>query len=162
MAGSKYAKYIVTDLKFPESLQKKVDAGTIPIFCAPHTTQGLYLDSSIMQDAMFFSSCWYWPGYENNSGGGEPHVHDYDEIFGMTGTNPDDVRDLGGELEYWIEDEKFIINNSFIAHIPKGTRHSPVILRKVTRPIFRFYVIAPDSKDRHLLHAGNPLAANRE
>jgi hypothetical protein len=161
MARSKYGKYIVTELKLTESIQKKIDAGIKTIFNAPNTSQVLYLDSAMMEGAMFFSCCWYWPGYDNDPGGGEAHVHEYDEIFGMVGTNPDDVHDLGGELEYWIENEKFIIKKSFIAHIPRGTKHSPVILRNVRRPIFRFYVIAPDAKDRHLLIAGDPGAAER-
>ena len=68
----------------------------------------------------------------------EPHRHNYDEVLCMFGTNPEDPYDLGGEVEFWLEDEKNILTRSCIIFIPKGLQHCPLIYRRVDRPIFNF------------------------
>jgi hypothetical protein len=71
----------------------------------------------------------------------KPHFHDYDEIIGYFGSNPDDPFDLGGEMELWIEDEQHIFNRSCLLYIPKGIRHNPWFIRRVDRPVFVFWAL---------------------
>lgn len=50
----------------------------------------------------------------------------------------DKPRELGGEIELWLEDEKYIITKSTMVYIPKGIMHCPVIVRKIDSPIAFF------------------------
>jgi hypothetical protein len=81
------------------------------------------------------------------------HKHDYDEIFIFAGTDPNDVSDLGGEVEFWIGEgkdfEKVIFNTSSSIFMPRGTAHFPLIFRNVKRPILHI-VVMPDAKQRVL------------
>jgi mannose-6-phosphate isomerase-like protein (cupin superfamily) len=79
------------------------------------------------------------PGEERRKGVSvQPHKHDYDEVLCFFGTNPEDFYDLGGEAEFWIEDEKHIITRSSIVFIPAGVQHCPLSFLRVDRPIFHF------------------------
>ena len=69
------------------------------------------------------------------------HVHDYNEVLGWLGTDWKNPNDLGGEIEFWIEDEKYIIKKSCIIFIPKGVKHCPLKDLKVDRPFIHFGVI---------------------
>ena len=88
----------------------------------------------------FFSGCeWVW-GLK----GGKPfeieaaHHHDFDEIIGFIGSRRENPRDLNGEVEFWMEDERYLITRSTLVFIPKGVRHCPLIFRKVESPIFLY------------------------
>ena len=65
-----------------------------------------------------------------------PHSHPFHELFCYFGTNTDDPSDLGGEIEFWLEDEQYILTKSCIIFVPKGMKHCPLITRRVDRPIF--------------------------
>jgi hypothetical protein len=69
------------------------------------------------------------------------HTHDTDEIIGFFGNNPKDPYDLGGEIEIWLEDEKYILTKSCLIFVPKGMKHCPLVIRKVDRPIFHFTTV---------------------
>lgn len=69
-----------------------------------------------------------------------PHKHKgYDEIFLFLGTNSENIRDLGGEIEFWLgEDEtleKLVITAPGCLFVPKGVAHFPMFFRNVKRPI---------------------------
>ena len=63
------------------------------------------------------------------------------EIIGFLGSNPDKPEDLNGEVEIWIDGEKNLITRSAMVFMPGGLKHSPLILRRVDRPIFHFTVV---------------------
>ena len=52
--------------------------------------------------------------------------------------NLNDLYDLGGEVEFWIDGKQNIIDRSFLAYLPAGTKHGPLSIRRVDRPIFHF------------------------
>lgn len=72
---------------------------------------------------------------------GGAHTHDCDEIIGFFGSNPEDPYTLGGEIEFWLEDEKHILTKSCLIFVPKGMKHCPLIVRRVDRPIFHFSTV---------------------
>lgn len=76
-----------------------------------------------------------------------PMYHTHDEIFVFAGTNPDDLTDLGGEVEFWLglgeEAEKLTITKSSFVWVPAGLVHCPVVYTKVDRPFLQI-VIAPN------------------
>jgi len=126
MAEKKYEHLINIDLN-----REKDETGTL-LF---------QLNEDVIKDTPFFTDVgWIWPKSEKIVMAGESHSHEFDEIITLFGTNPDDPRDLCGEVEFWIEDEKYKITNSFVIFMPKGTMHCPIIFHKVERPIFHFIV----------------------
>jgi hypothetical protein len=126
MAERKYEHFIINDLN-----TEKDHIGTL-----------LYqLDDKRISGIPFFSDCaWMWPNPGEVVMEEKPHTHDFDEIITVFGTNPEDPRDLCGEVEFWFDDEKYILTNSSIIYVPKGVKHCPTIFRKVTRPIFHYIV----------------------
>jgi hypothetical protein len=83
-----------------------------------------------------------------------PHKHYYEEIFLFIGTNPDDVDDLGGEIEFWLGEgkdlEKVVFNTSSCLFLPSGVAHFPQIIKNVKRPLIEI-VIIPAGTERELL-----------
>jgi hypothetical protein len=95
----------------------------------------MFLDDQVIKGAFYVETAWF---RKATPPGPQTHVHDYDEVLAFFGTNPKDSHDLGGEVELWIDGEKHLITRSFMAFIPKGTKHCPLRITKVDRPIFHF------------------------
>jgi mannose-6-phosphate isomerase-like protein (cupin superfamily) len=104
----------------------------------------VYLDSETVPGATFYGEAlWFWPGKRPAPKPGEepgvkPHTHPFSEMIAFFGTNPDDIHDLCGEVELWIDGEQNIINKSFVAFVPAGVVHCPLNIRRIDRPIFHF------------------------
>lgn len=62
------------------------------------------------------------------------HSHDFDEVLCFIGTDPDNPRDLGGEIEFRIGDETHIFDKTTVIFIPKGLSHCPFVHKRVDRP----------------------------
>lgn len=75
-----------------------------------------------------------------------PMYHTYDEMFFFVGTNPDDPKDLGGELEFWLgageHAEKQVINKPTCIFVPAGMMHCPIDCTRLDRPFIEF-IVAP-------------------
>jgi hypothetical protein len=104
----------------------------------------VYLDSEVVPGATFYTEAlWFWPGPRPEPKPGDepgvlPHTHPFPEMIAFFGTNPDDIHDLCGEVELWIDGEQHIIDKSFVAFIPAGVEHCPLNIRRIDRPIFHF------------------------
>ena len=133
MSESQYGKYIVSELKMPES-KKKIAAEY-----EKYATRVLWLDDKVVEGAFHMNTAWYLKAAATLEDA--PHTHDSDEIIGFFGNNPEDPYDLGGEIEIWMEDEKHILNKSSLIFVPAGLKHCPLILRRVDRPIFHFTTV---------------------
>jgi len=141
MAELKYAKCFVTadnaNYKFP-SFRAPVD----PRF-VKRVTQ---VDPETVPGAEFFcETLWIVPGFDKQpvppgreGNYWEEHTHDFGELIGFYGFNPDDIMDLGAEIEFWIDGEKQVITESFTSFIPAGVKHGPLTIRNVERPIVHF------------------------
>ncbi|MFH1833604.1 MAG: hypothetical protein ABH877_01150 [bacterium] len=134
MAESKNAKYIVTDLKMPES-KRKIDA-----FYSTYATRILWMDEDVIEGAFHMNTAWYLHAAATTTEDCS-HVHDTDEIIGFFGNNSDDPYDLGGEVEIWLEDEKHVIDRSALIFVPAGMTHCPLVITRVDRPIFHFTIV---------------------
>ena len=132
MGEKKYEKYIV---KRPKPNERAEFVENMP----PEDVRKrvLYLDDEVVKGAFYMATAWFFKAAEH---GVDAHIHDFDEVIGFSGTNPDDVYDLGGEVEFWIEDEKYLITNSFMAFVPAGVSHCPLRVLRVDRPIFHYSV----------------------
>ena len=134
MAESKYAQYILTNLHMPEQMDpemiKKLEEWNHLI---------LWIDDKVVPGSFQMNCCWYVKVPDN-----QPyfqHKHDVPEIIGLFGSDYQNPHDMGGEVEFWMEDEKFVINESCMIFVPAGVKHCPLYLKRVDRPIFHFTVV---------------------
>ena len=130
MAESAYAKYIVTQLKLPESVS------SLPPDPERYRERILYLDKEVVEGAFYFSSGWYFRATDIQQA--EAHTHDFDEVVAFFGTNPDNPSDLCGEIEFWLGGEKHMVDKSCLIFVPRGMSHCPYWVRRVDRPIIHF------------------------
>ena len=63
----------------------------------------------------------------------------HSEQTGFTLTK--DVYDLGGEIEFWLDDEQYMLTKSCMVYVPKGLKHCPIVFRRIDRPIFHFLMV---------------------
>lgn len=133
MAHLKNQKYIVTELKMPEEKQK------IAAEYAKYATRILWLDNAVVKGAFHINVSWYLKPTDTTES--VPHQHDTDEIIGFFGNDPKNPYDLGGEIEIWLEDEKYTLTRSFLIFVPAGMKHCPLKLKRVDRPIFHFTTV---------------------
>ena len=126
MADRKYEKYILTEQKLPQHLRAPELGPRI-----------LHLDDNVIQGAFYLSATW-WLTPSEPGGGPAAHIHDFDEVIAFFGSNPEDPLDLGGEVEFWLDDEQYLITKSCLVFVPKGLKHCPLRRRRVDRPILHF------------------------
>jgi hypothetical protein len=141
MAGRKTDKYIVTDVKadklFPgerSGISKQHASGRAT------PTHVMWLDEDVIPGAFYSESVWIWPDCASEQPAAEAHQHPFTEVITFFGTDFTNPRDLCGEVELWLDGEKHVMTQSFLAFIPAGMTHCPLIVRRVDRPIFHFTV----------------------
>jgi hypothetical protein len=142
MAETKYGKYILTEPK-PELLVEtdrieNVDGEpeqkdeVLPGF----RKRMVFLDSTVIPGALFTDCLWFLRKPDKFF---KPaHTHDYDEVLGFMGSDPENPHDLGGELEFWLDDERHILTKSCMIFVPRGLKHCPMSFLRLDRPIFHF------------------------
>jgi hypothetical protein len=143
MPDRKYAKYVISEdirpsqpppAAFMKRLEEQRKAGNYT-----DSAHVLSLNDSIAKGALYFDAVWMITKH-----GAPPtnieiaHSHDFDEILGFFGNYEGNARDLGGEVEIWLEDEQYILTKSTIIFAPHGLSHGPISFRKITRPILFF------------------------
>jgi hypothetical protein len=131
MAETKYGKYIITELK-----PKKRGAWE-PVVKPGELIPLLYLDSSVVKDAFYVESNWTLPPFAKESHG-EAHKHDYDEVIGFFGSDPENPQELYAVAEVHIGDEVHTVTKSCLLFVPKGVLHGPIDFKKIDRPMFHF------------------------
>ena len=99
-------------------------------------------------------ACAWWTGTVPEEEQYGPHVHEADEYLGLIGSNPEDFRDLCGEVEWWFEDEKYTITKSCLIWVPAGVKHAPIVFRRIDRPIFFFSTVK--SSEHSTTHLEDP------
>lgn len=142
MAESKYSKYVISERRF-DSRDAALPPGVDPESVSNTASHRkiLSLDDVVLKGSSYAETVWMWPGgpdvYPETA---EPnsHAHDYDETIGFFGTDFENPYELNGEIEFWIEDEKFILTKSCLLFLPRGTHHCPLVIHKVDKPIFHF------------------------
>lgn len=132
-APTDLSKYIITGMK-PGLESAKPPKGLPPN--ASSMTRLLWLDNEMASGAFYMECVWYGKG--GGMGGPDPHVHDFDEVLGFIGTNRQDPHDLGGTVELWLDDEKYLLRKSCLVFIPHGLKHCPMILKDLHTPVFHF------------------------
>jgi hypothetical protein len=160
MAKSKYGKYICTELKQGVVMpgfkgDQKIGQGYRDGFRMP-LEHVIWMDSEVIPGAFYAECTWQWPDtmkdqrkrtamvitpeMAKNMPGIKPHSHPFIELFCYFGTNMNDPSDLGGEIEFWLEDEMFILTKSFVCYIPAGMVHCPLRFHRMEAPMFHLTI----------------------
>ena len=130
----KYGGYIVQDLQEPGYMsdafkeQYKKFARRI-----------LYMDTHVVPGAFQMNTSWYIGCTPVDELHGE-HTHDFPEMIGFYGSDPENPNDLGAEIEFSIEGEKHLLNKSSLIYMPPGVKHLPLAIVKISRPVFHFSI----------------------
>ncbi|MDR1298705.1 MAG: hypothetical protein LBJ84_00440 [Oscillospiraceae bacterium] len=95
----------------------------------------LYLDGVRLKGAPYMETVWFKTA---NDTGPAPHEHDFDEFIGFIGTDCVHPEKLGATLRFYIGDEPVTVTKSCLVYIPRGVRHSPIIIPEMARPIIHF------------------------
>jgi hypothetical protein len=123
MPEGKYGPYIVTEFydKFElpkERAWEKVIMGRGLLNGKPRTMEHMvWMDSNV---------------------GIPPHIHPFPELLSYYGSDMDHPDELYCDVEFWLEDEKYVFNKSFVVYIPENVTHCPLHMRNMTKPIFHF------------------------
>ena len=98
-------------------------------------------NEKVIEGAPFFTeAAWIWPKPEKIVMEEKSHSHEFEEVVTLFGSDPENPRDLCGEVEFWLGDEEYTITESSIIYVPKGVMHCPLIFHRVDRPIFHYIV----------------------
>jgi hypothetical protein len=135
MGKSIHGKYIVTEPK--RDIVVPSWGGSLS---QERSTRVMYLDSKVIQGAFYVECVWFWPTDQEDKSSPDPHTHEWDEVVAFFGTDRQDLRDLGAEIEFWIDGEKNVMTESFMAFIPAGIVHCPLKILSINRPVFHFAV----------------------
>lgn len=67
----------------------------------------------------------------------KPHSHDFDMYLIFAGSDPDNMEDLGAEIELSLgdEQEKHVITKPTVVYLPKGMMHNPLNFKRVDKPV---------------------------
>ena len=162
MGKSKYSKYITTELKRGIVMPGYKGDQHIEQGYRDGYRLGLehviWMDNEVIPGAFYGEYTWQWPNTMKDqrqaprwkvpelvtpelvkSGkvpGIMPHSHPFIEIFSCFGTNMDDPSELGAEIEFWLENEKFTLTKSFMIYIPANVQHCPLVFRRMDAPMF--------------------------
>ena len=143
MPEKKYTKYVITeDIRpkqppppgFMKRLEDQRKAGNYT-----DSAHVLSLNDSIARGALYFDAVWMVDKH-----GAAPtnieiaHSHDFDEILGFFGNYQGNARELGGEVEIWLENEQYLLTKSTIVFAPRGLVHGPISFWRIDSPILFF------------------------
>jgi hypothetical protein len=167
MAQSKYGKYICTEFKpniplppYREFEREMLGDG---LWDGYHRAlqHVVWTDAKVIPGCFYSEMVWHWPHTFPNQRpapvftkeqleemakqpgpkGVPPHSHPFPELLSFFGTDPEHPDELNGEVEFWMEDEKYVFTKSFVVYIPTNVTHCPLKLR-VDNPFFH-YTIGP-------------------
>lgn len=130
-----YGKYIVQELKTPVFSQGFNE------FYATYAKRLLWMDSHNVPGAFQMNISWYMKASECRPLlKHDEHVHEFDEMIGFLGSDPDDPYDLGAEIEIGIGGELHRLTRSSVIFMPGGLRHLPLSIIELHRPVLHFSI----------------------
>jgi hypothetical protein len=136
MPKSKHNKNVAAELKTPNSDPEFATA------YSQFATRILWMDKNVVPGAFQMNCSWY---LKPTMHAAEVHKHDVDEIIGFFGNDSTDPYNLHGEIEMWLEGQKFLLTKSTMLFVPAGMNHCPLTIRRVDKPIFHFSVVTSNT-----------------
>jgi hypothetical protein len=153
MAEGKYGKYITTELftdfQLPAGREwEKAIMGRGLLNGKRRTMEHMvWMDQRVIPGAFYCEAVWFWPQAApkvvdpesaSKSPGIPPHVHSFPELLSFYGTDLEHPEELYCDIEFWMEDEKYVFNKSFVVYVPENVKHCPLKMHNMTRPIFHY------------------------
>jgi hypothetical protein len=153
MAEGKYGPYIVTDLYMnfdlpPEREWERAIMGRGMLNGQRRMMEHLvWMDTNVIPGAFYAEAVWFWPQAQatiidpeemKKHPGIPPHSHPFPELLSYYGTDMEHPEELYAQVEFWLEDEKYVFDKSFVCYIPAGVTHCPLKMLNMTRPIFHY------------------------
>lgn len=106
----------------------------------------LWLDNNVIPGAIQMNTAWYYAVPERDPVFDE-HAHEYDEVIGFFGSDPEHPYELNAELELAINGEWHKITKTSLLFVPSNMPHMPLRIKRVDKPIFHFsLVVGPEYK----------------
>ena len=134
-------KYVVQELHEPETIGAEFRE-----LYSKFAKRILWIDDNEVPGAFQMNTAWYKKPQPRDPLF-EEHVHDYDEIIGFFGGDPEDPYNLHALIEFWLDGEKQVIDRTSLIFAPAGMKHGPLRLLEVEQPIFHFSVVtSPEYK----------------
>jgi mannose-6-phosphate isomerase-like protein (cupin superfamily) len=128
MTGPRFAKNIIT-LPMVEEHGYEIKDG-------PDVMSAMaYLDGGVIPGAFYVETHWF---HKPTKYSPKKHTHDFDEVLAFMGGDPEHPLELNGEIELYLEDERYLLTQSCLVYIPAGVDHCPMNFLRVDRPIFHF------------------------
>jgi hypothetical protein len=92
------------------------------------------LDGSVLEGAFIVSAMIFTEKHGDDPLLSElAHEHDFDEAWIFMGTDMNNPKDLGGEIDFWLEDEHYVINKSCMIYVPKSMKRGLYGLSKLEK-----------------------------
>jgi hypothetical protein len=140
MDEGRYGKYIIDDPKLVRDLAHH-DFSAVRGFTYPDE---VYLDGELCPEAgAWLDIVWVWEKTVPEELPGL-HTHPFSELVLLIGSNPRDLRDLGGEVSWGMgggEDaERFTLTHTTAIYVPAGLPHGPLVYTRVDRPMLNVVV----------------------
>lgn len=135
-AGAKPRYTIVTETKAKFSVAASGAPPERPPGMNQKSTRILHLEDDMAEGSFYIDFVWIWEGV-----GGAPapeHSHEWPEIIGMVGADPENPNDLGGPMSIVLGDETHLITKSSLVCIPKGLKHCPWKFLDIRKPTLVF------------------------
>jgi hypothetical protein len=136
-SGTKYGRYIITE---PKMHGTPPPPGTPAPKRTATTSHLVSLDDEASSGSFYVDVVWIWNGEMTMSP--EPHVHDFDEMIGIIGFDPDDPkgnpRQVGGNVSITMGDDVYPITQSSLIYIPAGVPHCPLSFWDIRKPVLCF------------------------
>ena len=95
----------------------------------------LWIDHAKLAGAPYMEAVWF---HTSNDDGPPTHKHDFDELIGFLGNDPNNPQELNGEVGFFLDDEMVKFTKSCVSYIPRGTDHSPIIVPRLDRSLIHF------------------------
>lgn len=95
----------------------------------------LWIDGEKLKGAPYMEGLFF---KTTNMTGPPGHSHDFDEVIGFVGTDPENPADLGAKIMFVLDDRILESDKSILFYIPRGTSHSPIIVPEMSRPIYHW------------------------
>jgi hypothetical protein len=134
--GGEFGRYFVQELKEPAGMGTPEFRELYDRFAK----RILWMDGNVCEGAFQMNTAWYFAVPDRDPIFDE-HVHDYDELIGFYGSNPDDAYELNGVIEFSVNGEAHRLTRSTMIWVPSGATHNPMRVLAVSRPIFHFSVV---------------------
>ena len=128
-------KLIVQELKDPN-----MGTPEFQVMYKKFANRILWIDNNVVDGAFQMNTAWYFDVPEKDPVFDE-HVHEYDELIGFYGSNPDDPYDLGADMEVTIDGDVHKLTRTSMIFLPANIPHMPLRILKVDRPVFHFSIV---------------------